>query len=277
MKPARTLASLLAVVGCAANPAFGLDLGTTSTANVTDGTTDLDMSSGTDVTTSTTSNGATTTGLIVTTTSDDTTADATTAEFLGPHSCGEARVMGMATSGLQKIATPAGTVEVWCEQEVADGGWMLVGRSAKEGTATGFGWGDDFGAAAQFDSPYSLDAITLALPMTQILIGVHEGGNRPVKTIYALTVPVDFLTAYPAVSAPISTTFTVAGSCSPPDGPDMLSYAGFTDLNDRFRLRDLAGLESDSYGLLADGFHTHYDNCHQGGDLNAQQGVMFVR
>jgi len=286
MKLARTLGALLAATGCAPNPAFGVDLGATanaastsaaSTTELVDPTTEPtsapDLTSGTGPDSSTT-----TTGLPVTTTGDDTTTtDATTGEFIGPHSCGQARDMGMVTSGLTKLAAPGGSIEVWCEQEVADGGWMLVARSVADAKAENFGWTHDLGHPEKYDAPYSLDVVSLGLPMSQILIGEHQGDNKPSNDVYALTVPPDFLTAYDDKAAPVTTIFRVEGDCDPQGGPWMLRYAGYTGAKDRFRLRDLQNDQNDLYGLRSDGFQLNYYNCWQGADLQDDQGVMFVR
>jgi hypothetical protein len=287
----RILASLaaLAAGACAQNPAFALSDGadagthatptdTTSTTGVTTTATEPDMSSGTG--SGATVTDATTTSLTLTTgaldDSSSTTGDTTTGAPAGPATCGQAKDMGMPT-GITELAEPDGSISVWCEQELADGGWMLVARSAKDGKARAFGWTHDLGDPAAVSEPYSLDAVGLGLPMTQILVGVRDDGNKPVKTAYALTVPADFLTSYADAPAKVSTVFTVLGQCNPPGGPTMLQWAGYTDANDRFRLRDLQNDINDLFGLRADGFQLNYPGCPFGANLQEFQGVMFVR
>lgn len=298
----RILASLaaLAAGACADNPAFKANDSATSepiatVTTPTDPTTgtptatstiEPDLSSGTGPagTTTTLSTDPTTTGISLTTEAVDdastTTGDATTGELVGPHTCREALDAGMTESGLVKLAAPnlpAGSVSVWCEQKLLNGGWMLVGRSAKNGKATAFGWNHDLGDPMKFDMPYSLDAVSLGLPMTQILVAIHDSGNVPVKAAYALAVPADFLTAYPDSSAPVTAIDTTLGECKPSGGPRMLLRAGYTDLKDRFRLRDLEDDMNDFFGLRVDGFNLYYNDCPFGADLNQAQGIMFVR
>jgi len=277
------LASLLTLAACARNPAFQLagDDSASTTLAVTTTTTTLSSGTGSSSTSETTA--APTTGLAGTgddTSSSSSTGEPSTGEPAAPISCGQARELGMLTSGLQKLAVPnqpGVTIEVWCEQEIADGGWMLVGRSAKESAATGFGWTQDLGDPALDDQPYSLDAVGLGLPMSQILIGAHAGGNRPIDNVYALTVATDFLTAYADQPTKVINFFKVLGDCDPPGGPTMLRWVGYTDLTDRFRLRDLENEDNGSFGLRVDGFELNYPFCIQGADLDDRQGVIFVR
>ncbi len=277
------LASLLTLAACARNPAFQLagDDSASTTLAVTTTTTTLSSGTGSSSTSETTA--APTTGLAGTgddTSSSSSTGEPSTGEPAAPISCGQARELGMLTSGLQKLAVPnqpGVTIEVWCEQEIADGGWMLVGRSAKESAATGFGWTQDLGDPALDDQPYSLDAVGLGLPMSQILIGAHAGVNRPIDNVYALTVATDFLTAYADQPTKVINFFKVLGDCDPPGGPTMLRWVGYTDLTDRFRLRDLENEDNGSFGLRVDGFELNYPFCIQGADLDDRQGVIFVR
>lgn len=290
----RGLASLavLAAAACARNPAFALDdsadttaAATTSvTAQVADSTTGVtsttepDLSSGTG--SGATVTDATTTGLTTGAADDSTTTgDATTGEFTEPATCGQAKEQGTPT-GITKLADPhqpGDSLVVWCEQDIADGGWMLVARSVKGGKATAFGWTHDLGDPDAFTAPYSLDAVGLGLPMSQILVGIHEGNNKPVKNAYALTVPADFLSNYADAPAKVTTVFTVLGECKPFGGPTMLQWAGYTDAKDRFRLRDLMDDQNDTFGLRVDGFQLNYPGCAFGADLDEYQGVMFVR
>lgn len=280
------LASLLTLAACARNPAFQLasDESASTTLALTTTTTNLSSgpdSSSTSPTTAAPTTAAPTTGLTGDDTSTSTsTGDPTTGEPAAPISCGQARELGMLTSGLQKLAVPnqpGVTIEVWCEQEIADGGWMLVGRSAEDSDETGFGWTQDLGDPAIDDQPYSLDAVSLGLPMSQILIGAHEGGNRPIDDVYALTVATDFLTAYADQPAEVINFFKVLGDCDPPGGPTMLRWLGYTDLTDRFRMRDLQNEDNGSFGLRVDGFELNYPFCLQGADLDDRQGIIFVR
>jgi hypothetical protein len=192
------------------------------------------------------------------------------------HSCKEILDMDpSARTGAHSILRTSDdvVVEVWCDMTVDGGGWTLVGRSAP-GPEQPFGWGLLRGMVGDEQEPYSLDAIDVALPFTEILVGQHMGFATLVEHAYAMAVPQGFLADYADAPYEYDDVRTVIGDCDPDPWPDMLRYGGYTDA-DWFHFRDVS--QEMPYGLLSNGFWVFYENCHQGGDLNDQQGAVFVR
>jgi hypothetical protein len=159
--------------------------------------------------------------------------------------------------------------------ELDDGGWTLVGRSGPEPIAP-FGWGVQWGALGDENGPYSLDAMDVALPFTEILLTRRTGFATPSDNAYVIDVPPGFLEDYRTSAYEHAGARTVLGGCDPGSGgPRMLRWVGHTDDEERFFFRDLS--ENDSYGLFSYELRTLYDDCWQGGDLNGEQGAVFVR
>jgi hypothetical protein len=165
-------------------------------------------------------------------------------------------------------------VDVWCDMTVDGGGWTLVGRSAP-GPEEPFGWGVSTGMLGEERDPYSLDAIDVQLPFTEILVGQRMGFATLVEDAYAVEVLPGFLDDHDNTSYQHEGARTVIGGCEPSDGPDMLRWVGYTEDEDKFYFRDVSG--DDVYGLFSNRLHTLYDDCNRGGNLNDQQGALFVR
>ncbi len=277
---ARMLARLaLLAPACAPNPSFQPSSGATEVAG------DTDLSSGTGSTSSTTTSSGEPTTIDATagesSSSAVTTGEPTTGEpSRWPASCGEVRDLGGATSGVYTIAHPVDVgqpLTVWCEQSVADGGWILLGRSVEDARDDAFGWTTSRGSLADDAAPYSLGPAALQLPFTQLLLAIHDGDKTPVEHIYALTVPVGFPAGFDDHSELNTTIDTLLGDCAPPGGPEMLRWLGYTAATDRFRLRDKQDDLSDLFGLRSDGYQLNYDDCLKGAQLNGRQGLIYLR
>lgn len=165
-------------------------------------------------------------------------------------------------------------VEVHCEMELDGGGWTLVARSAV-GMEELFGWAVATGALGNEAVAYSLDAVDVGLPFMEILLAQREGFATPVENAYVVEVPDGFLAGYGATAYEHAGARTVLGSCDPDGGPAMLSWVGYTNDQRRLFFRDAP--EALPYGLQSNGLRTAYPNCQQGGDLDGQQGAVFVR
>jgi len=165
-------------------------------------------------------------------------------------------------------------IEVWCDMAVEGGGWTLVARTA-EGPVVPFGWGVSQGTLGEEEDPYSLDAVDVELPFTQILVGAREDFATLIDHAYVMDVPVGFLEDYGTQAYQHDGAATVIGDCDPDPGPEMLRWVGYTDNEDCYFFRDNSG--DDSYGLYSNRMWTLYDNCQQGGQLDDVQAALFVR
>ncbi len=161
-------------------------------------------------------------------------------------------------------------LEVYCEQDLADGGWTLVGRSAEEGSGD-MGWTDDLGALHLNDRPYSLDTRKLA-PFSETLIVSRQGRVQA----FTIALPPDFVETYLDASWPTQGSLSwVAGPCT--DLPTMLQNIGYTDRDDGFFMRDNPG-DDTIFGLQNTGFRFNgYTACGLGGGLDGKQGEIYVR
>jgi len=312
------LAALSASLGVACvkpNPAFGDESGGSSTTTAvlpttgaTTGATSGDLSSGTDTPTTTSAEGSvtsatsealtsggtsttstsepdgtTTTGATTSTTSTTSTTDTTgsTGDGGPPASCAEARDRGGVESGVVELAVPeqrGATTEVWCEQQVADGGWLLVARSAPDDMPPAFGWGNGAGDILDDSEPYSLGLLAYKFPASELLVSSYFEGKQLDGHAYKFTAPPDFPFPFDMSAGPTSAPQTVMGDCDPGGGPSMMRWMGYTKLSDRFRMRDKPETDAgDIYGLFASGFNLGGDNCSNAGKLDGSQGMIFVR
>ncbi len=293
--------SVLASLGCTKdNPAFEPNT-TTSAADPGDETSETiagmttDLSSGTGPATTESSEAAThaTTGETPTTdpvtssagtsgtTSETTTGDDSTTGGAAPATCAEARDLGGTDSKVYTLAVPdmpGATTDVWCEQQVDGGGWLLVGRSTPVDGAPAFGWGQGSGDVLDDSAPYSLGLLAYKFPASELLVGEYTRGKQLGPHAYALTTPPGFPVGFADVVGPTSDVHRVLGDCDLPGGPFMLKYIGLTEAGDRFRFRDLldAG-DDDIYGLYPGGFTLNGDNCISSGRMDKAQGLVFVR
>lgn len=255
-------------------PLHGSDEGSTSTSGGSPSTgvasSGEPSSEGTAAASTTSDGGGTTTG--------DATAFETTGEPVPTaHSCAEVHAMDpSASSGVYAIvlARDGITVDVHCEMDVHGGGWTLVARSAPRSEVP-FGWGVEQGTLGDEDVPYSLGVANRGLPFTEILITRISGFAMPTENAYVVDVPAGFLEDYRDAAYECDGALTVLGDCAPVSGPAFLRWFGYTDSVDRYFFRDFAS--NDPWGLFPDGFRTFYDDCNQGGNLNGQQGALFVR
>ena len=206
---------------------------------------------------------------------------ASTGDVGPPATCAEARDRGGVESGVYTLAVPqqeGATTEVWCEQQVADGGWLLVARSAVTEMPPAFGWGSVAGDILDDSVPYSLSLFAYKFPASELLIGSYSEDKQLAGQVFKFTSPADFPLPYDMTSGMTSAPQHVLGDCDPGGGPGMLRWIGYTGLTDRFRMRDKQETDvGDLYGLFAGGFYLGGDNCSTAGKLDGGQGMIFVR
>jgi hypothetical protein len=166
-------------------------------------------------------------------------------------------------------------IQVFCDLSLADGGWTLVGRSAETAAPTTlFGWRTNTGNVTDNSKPYSLDVASAKLTFTEVLVADQE-----LETVYAFTVPSDFLTKYATSAGPVNEIRKVRGKCGE-SAPSMLSNAGHTSATDGFFFRDNEDVNDPNIrtGLKPNGFYLYYgSDCDSTGQLGGKQGVIFVR
>lgn len=184
-----------------------------------------------------------------------------------PKTCVEARNRG-AASGKLTLDIGGRAVEVFCDMDTEGGGWMLIGRSSPNGASTSFGWRSKSGSIDDAASPYSLGEAGFAF--NEMLLGNMAGPTTLGDRVYRIGAPDDFWNA--CVSAPCAVTVSAArGMCT---NSSMFNNVGFNNSNDRFWFRDVP--EDVTYGLTPGGFNTYYTDC-IGGEVHAQQGMLFIR
>lgn len=234
----------------------------------------------------TTSGTGSTTGAGSTSTSSTSTGEPTTGgdDTYPVHSCAELQAYLLENdravlSGVYTIHLPNSetAVEVYCDLELAGGGWLLAGRSVAFKDSDSFGWRSGTGALADDALPYSLNLQQNPFPFDQILIGTWSEGKEWGENVYRYGVPADLITHEDDL---VPTTFieAVKGDCAPVTGPAMLDYIGATAKTRAFFLRDTTEIDGANYGLLHDMLWTYYtDDCPLGGMLAQQQGMLMVR
>lgn len=182
-------------------------------------------------------------------------------------SCAQLLLRGEAT-GRHSIELNGSTTEVYCDMDTANGGWMLVARSAAGGASGSFGWRSSTGTLDDTGQPYSLAPVDFAF--TELLVGAHDGGYTWGDRVYRTSGLNDFWASCQTTACNVAVT-PVAGNCN---DIAMLNFAGYNDESSRFFFRDLADVSTQ--GLHPDGFQVFYDDC-RGGELQGRQGMIFVR
>jgi hypothetical protein len=182
-------------------------------------------------------------------------------------SCAELKARGDSGRGVRTVEIDGSEREVFCEQDLEGGGWMLVGRSVAGGTGN-FGWNTSTGSLTNDGAPFSLGRPDI--PVNELLIGNRGDGKAWGNRVYRVALPNAFIDSC-AASACATTVTTVTGTCS---STNMFNQAGRTNKADSFWFRDVDG--DNPFGLFPDGWRTFYDDC-VGGEINGQQGMIFVR
>lgn len=196
----------------------------------------------------------------------------------GPRSCAEILLEDpSAETGEHTIVRQrdGARITVWCEMAVDDGGWTLVARSASGGSPGAFGWGVARGTVGEESQPYSLDAMDLELPFTEVLIGRRREFATLEQNAYVIEVPEGFLDDYRLQAFPTEGVRTVLGNCDPQGGPEMMRWLGHTEDEQNYFFRDFP--ENHEWGLFSNRLRTLYEDCENGGELHDEQGAMFVR
>lgn len=173
-------------------------------------------------------------------------------------------------------------VEVWCEMDVAGGGWTLAGRS--EGDAD---WNDPFGWFVERGQPDDHQAVYAAgignfgIEVTELLVGEYQSETELGRNVYRIELPSNlFDDQWRNTPLERSDLEIVETTCEGDidlelQQPWMLIHFGCTD-SSFFYMRD--GNSCENFGLFPDGFSIAYDNCEQAGGLGwRERGVIFIR
>lgn len=244
-------------------------------------------------TTDATTTDATSTSSDVSTGAPDTTGSTGAALDLGgpvyPHysvsSCLELQEVleddeETAVSGyynLDVMGAPGTTVDVYCDMDIAGGGWTLVGRSAGDAQLGGFGWLSGRGAVDDDGQPYSLDLGAHPIAFTQILLGDYAAGKAWGERAYLFQVGQGYVQNNMDSLQKLGPPQAILGDCVP-WATWMFQHGGYTSADQAFFFRDLDDIDMAYFGLLANGFYLHtYMTCEWTGGLNHKHGMLMVR
>lgn len=188
---------------------------------------------------------------------------------------GETPVSGLYS--LDVVGKVGATVDVYCDMEIAGGGWTLVGRSAGVVQRAAFGWTSARGDVADDGQPYSLDLAAHPIAFAEILLGDYSAGKQWGGYAYLFNVGQDYVSTYAQSLKKLGQPQPILGGCMPWD-TWMFQHGGFTSVDQAFFFRDLGEMDNAYFGLLANGFYLHtYMGCERTGELNHKQGMLMVR
>jgi hypothetical protein len=186
-------------------------------------------------------------------------------------------------SGYYRIAGSDDALDVYCDMETADGGWILVARSDDDHDEP-FGWKDATGTVMDDQNAYSLGVSKLTFEPAEMLFGTRKDGKQwdESESVFTLKLSeVDFWTNGLSDTVDTDGTLTtVDGDCvtgSTPGG--FHPFIGFiADARDHFYFHDGRERTDRKVGLTAAGWSGVSDTkaCAHDGNLDGD-GMIFVR
>jgi hypothetical protein len=178
-------------------------------------------------------------------------------------------------TGPKKLKDPKPTIyDAWCDMDLDNGGWTLVGRSVPFNSSSSFGWKKATGSIADDTKPYSLNVDVHGLVFTEAAFGSYTVGTKSwFGSVYKAVLPANFIANFKS-SAGATTLSKIGGVCSE-TAPTMFTNMGMVDNNDQFYMRD--NTSAGNFGLRADGFALNYNDCAHAALLNTLPGMIAVR
>jgi hypothetical protein len=221
----------------------------------------------------------------------DTAAETTGVDATGdtgskglPGSCSELLANEPGTpSGVYFIAPPRSMMpvvpfRVYCDMEMAGGGWTLVARSISgDHDPGGYGWESRRGNIDDDTVPYSLGVTAAGIEFDEIVVGNRSDAKAWGTHVYRLGVPADFVEAHTNTAVHTTSVQTELGSCAPEDGPSNLGRVGFTVETAVYFFDSGDGFAA--VGLTPTGFDLPHTACpcSCSGNLQGDQGMIMVR
>lgn len=138
--------------------------------------------------------------------------------------------------------------KVHCNNDVAGGGWMLIGRSVTGGTGA-FGWTQESGSVDDDSSVYSLGSTQI--PFSETLATNYTNAKVPGDRQYIVTLPNNFLTDCAATNCQMTSPTNSCPNNLAGNEVFMLDYVGWISANDFFWFREIT--PNASTGFHADG------------------------